>query len=63
MQVRKTSFPLCDDPELLTFSRNVTNGDSVYSGLSKLAEMRLPPVFGISFGSLVLQDVMLKNMD
>lgn len=33
------------------------------SGLAKLQDLKLPPIGGIAFGPLVLQDVMLKNMD
>lgn len=47
----------------ITFFRDVANEDSVDAGLGKLVDMKLPPVAGIAFGPLVLQDVMLKNMD
>ncbi|GAB1210906.1 hypothetical protein ATERTT37_000016 [Aspergillus terreus] len=44
-------------------SMDVTSQNSVEAGLAKLKDLHLPPVGGIAFGPLVLQDVMLKNME
>ncbi|KAF4766473.1 hypothetical protein HAV15_010469 [Penicillium sp. str.  len=49
--------------DITVLSMDVANEDSVDAGLGKLVDMKLPPVAGIAFGPLVLQDVMLKNMD
>lgn len=45
-------------------NRDVADESSVDAGLAKIKhELKLPPIGGIAFGPLVLQDVMLKNMD
>lgn len=44
--------------------RDIADEKNVDAGLDKIKnELRLPPIGGIAFGPLVLQDVMLKNMD
>lgn len=48
----------------MTQNRDVADESSVDAGLTKIKhELKLPPIGGIAFGPLVLQDVMLKNMD
>lgn len=43
--------------------RDVSDEQSVDTGLGTLRTKRLPPVGGIAFAPLVLQDVLFKNMD
>lgn len=52
------------DCAIFYLPRDVADEASVDAGLAHLRDdLKLPPIGGIAFGPLVLQDVMLKNMD
>jgi acyl carrier protein len=55
-------FPEYVTQTSLTISRDVSDEASLDTGLAKMRES-MPPIAGVAFGPLVLQDVMFKNMD
>ncbi|KAF1848288.1 putative polyketide synthase [Cucurbitaria berberidis CBS 394.84] len=48
--------------DVMILPMNVAQADSLDAGLAKIRESK-PPIAGVAFGPLILQDVMFKNMD
>lgn len=48
---------------IMVLAMDVSNEASVDAGLAQVRASSMPPIGGVAFGPLVLQDVMFKNMD
>ncbi|POS76977.1 polyketide synthase [Diaporthe helianthi] len=48
---------------IMVLAMDVSKEESVDAGLAQVRASSMPPIGGVAFGPLVLQDVMFKNMD